>query len=75
MSTYSARNIYTRAMIRPFVIFGNEPIAQVVGVYMAFVYGVYYSASLSSSLSSIQLNADWASFHDGHAHHIPRSLR
>ncbi|KAI9001557.1 MFS polyamine transporter [Trametes punicea] len=36
------KNIVTRALIRPFVIFFHEPIVQLLGVYMAFVYGILY---------------------------------
>ncbi|KAG9223391.1 hypothetical protein CCMSSC00406_0007578 [Pleurotus cornucopiae] len=34
--------IMTRSLTRPFMLFFNEPILQVFGVYMAFVYGVFY---------------------------------
>ncbi len=39
--------IMTRSLTRPFMLFFNEPILQVFGVYMAFVYGVFYRTSLS----------------------------
>ncbi|KAF9010981.1 MFS polyamine transporter [Hymenopellis radicata] len=36
------QHIFSKALVRPFVIFVREPIIQVVGLYMAFVYGVFY---------------------------------
>lgn len=39
--------IMTRSLTRPFMLFFNEPILQVFGVYMAFVYGVFYCKPLS----------------------------
>ncbi|KAF9031017.1 MFS polyamine transporter [Hymenopellis radicata] len=36
------QHIFSKALIRPFAIFVREPIIQVVGLYMAFVYGVFY---------------------------------
>ncbi|KAF8994689.1 MFS polyamine transporter [Cyathus striatus] len=34
--------IFAKAMTRPFLIFANEPIIQLLGIYMAFLYGVFY---------------------------------
>ncbi|KAG6910339.1 hypothetical protein DXG01_011407 [Tephrocybe rancida] len=34
--------IFSKALIRPFMIFGQEHIAQLLGIYMAFVYGLFY---------------------------------
>ncbi|KAJ3904032.1 MFS polyamine transporter [Lentinula edodes] len=36
------KQIFQRSLTRPFVLFFREPIAQVIGLYMAFVYGVFY---------------------------------
>ncbi|KAJ7808595.1 major facilitator superfamily domain-containing protein [Mycena olivaceomarginata] len=36
------KRIMTTALTRPFVLFINEPIVQVLGLYMAFIYGVFY---------------------------------
>jgi len=36
------RRIFAKALIRPFVLFYYEPIMQLLGVYMAFIYGVLY---------------------------------
>ncbi|THV00271.1 MFS polyamine transporter [Dendrothele bispora CBS 962.96] len=38
----SWRAIFSKALTRPFVLFVKEPIAQVIGLYMAFVYGIFY---------------------------------
>lgn len=35
--------IFTKALVRPFKLFIYEPIVQLLGVYMAFVYGLLYS--------------------------------
>jgi hypothetical protein len=42
------------ALTRPFVLFINEPIVQVLGLYMAFIYGVFYRA-FSPLLASLFL--------------------
>ncbi|KIK63474.1 hypothetical protein GYMLUDRAFT_41145 [Collybiopsis luxurians FD-317 M1] len=36
------KEIFKKSLTRPFMIFAREPIAQVIGLYMAFVYGVFY---------------------------------
>ncbi|EIW57767.1 MFS polyamine transporter [Trametes versicolor FP-101664 SS1] len=36
------KNIVTKALIRPFSLFYHEPIVQLLGLYMAFVYGTLY---------------------------------
>ncbi|KAF9560805.1 MFS polyamine transporter [Agrocybe pediades] len=38
----SWQTIMSKALIRPFKLFATEPIAQIMGVYMAFVYGLFY---------------------------------
>ncbi|KZT56967.1 MFS general substrate transporter [Calocera cornea HHB12733] len=38
----SMRAIVTRGMIRPFVFLGTEPLCQIIGTYMALMYGVLY---------------------------------
>ncbi|KAI0090532.1 MFS polyamine transporter [Irpex rosettiformis] len=38
----SWREFLVRSLVRPFVLFVEEPIIQLFGVYMAFVYGVIY---------------------------------
>ncbi|KAJ3719190.1 MFS polyamine transporter [Lentinula raphanica] len=38
----SWKYIIQTALIRPFVMFVREPILQLLGVYMAFIYGIFY---------------------------------
>ncbi|KAJ7339843.1 major facilitator superfamily domain-containing protein, partial [Mycena albidolilacea] len=40
--THSWQRIMKIALTRPFVLFINEPIVQVLGLYMAFIYGLFY---------------------------------
>jgi hypothetical protein len=42
--SYSWKTIISRALVRPFRLFITEPIVQLLGLYMAFVYGVLYCA-------------------------------
>ena len=39
----SLREWLIRSLVRPFTLFIQEPIIQLFGVYLAFVYGVLYS--------------------------------
>lgn len=34
--------VFSKALIRPFKIFACEPVIQLLGFYMAFIYGVWY---------------------------------
>ncbi|KAI0947331.1 hypothetical protein AcV7_009784 [Taiwanofungus camphoratus] len=36
------KQIVSKALVRPFKLFAHEPIIQLLGVYMAFVYGLLY---------------------------------
>lgn len=36
------RSIFSKALIRPFKLFFREPIIQLLGIYMAFIYGTLY---------------------------------
>lgn len=36
------RELFGRALTRPFKLFALEPIVQLLGIYMAFIYGVFY---------------------------------
>ncbi|KAF8900739.1 MFS polyamine transporter [Gymnopilus junonius] len=36
------QHIFRKAMTRPFALFAREPIIQLLGAYMAFVYGIFY---------------------------------
>ncbi|THH06070.1 hypothetical protein EW145_g4340 [Phellinidium pouzarii] len=38
----SWKQIMSKAIVRPFALFAHEPIIQLLGVYMAFVYGLIY---------------------------------
>ncbi|KAG2067617.1 MFS general substrate transporter [Suillus decipiens] len=38
----SWRSIMTKSLTRPFVLFAREPILQLLGVYMAYLYGTLY---------------------------------
>jgi len=39
------QHIFRKALTRPFQLFGQESIVQILGIYLAFVYGVFYRAS------------------------------
>ena len=41
-------------MTRPWVLAGHEPIVQLVGIYMALLYGIFYR--MHSSLFSLLLH-------------------
>lgn len=43
------------ALVRPFALFAYEPIVQLMGVYMAFVYGIFYRESRCYVRFSCQL--------------------
>ncbi|KAI0309817.1 major facilitator superfamily domain-containing protein [Amylostereum chailletii] len=36
------KSVFTKALVRPFALFVYEPIIQLLGVYMAFIYGLLY---------------------------------
>lgn len=44
----SWKAIFSKALVRPFKLFICEPIVQLLGVYMAFVYGLLYSTHSES---------------------------
>lgn len=35
---FSWKHIFAKAIVRPFALFAREPIIQLLGIYMAFVY-------------------------------------
>ena len=39
------KSIFAKALTRPFQLFVQEPIIQILGIYMAFIYGLFYSMS------------------------------
>jgi transcriptional regulator of heat shock response len=41
--------VVSKGLIRPFRMFMYEPIIQLLGLYMAYVYGLLYSTRLGSS--------------------------
>ncbi|KAF8800056.1 MFS polyamine transporter [Phlegmacium glaucopus] len=41
-SDRSWKGIFARSLIRPFQLFAQEPIIQLLGIYMAFIYGLFY---------------------------------
>lgn len=42
----SWKEFMIHSLVRPFVLFAEEPIIQLFGVYLAFVYGTIYRKSL-----------------------------
>lgn len=42
MKIFRWKHIFSKALIRPFRLFAQEPIIQLLGVYMAFIYGIFY---------------------------------
>lgn len=38
------KHILAKGLVRPFALFVREPILQLLGVYMAFSFGLLYSA-------------------------------
>ena len=40
--------IFSKALLRPFKLFIYEPIMQLLGLYLAFIYGVLYRTHLES---------------------------
>ena len=39
--------LFTNALTRPFQLFAQESIIQILGIYMAFLYGLFYGQSFS----------------------------
>ncbi len=53
------KQIFAKSLVRPFKLFWYEPIAQLLGAYMAFVYGLLYRAyRLHLSSSWVFLNVE-----------------
>ena len=40
----SWKAVFSKALVRPFKLFIYEPIVQLLGLYLAFIYGVLYRA-------------------------------
>lgn len=45
-AAYSWKSIFTKALTRPFMLFACQPIIQLLGLYMAFVYVSYSNLSI-----------------------------
>ena len=39
------KRIFAKALTRPFQLFAQESIIQILGIYMAFLYGLFYRMS------------------------------
>ena len=52
---FSWKKIFENAMTRPFKLFALEPIVQLLGVYMAFIYGVFYRTFSLTKFESLLL--------------------
>lgn len=50
----SWRQLFARSLFRPFALFVQEPIIQLFGLYMAFVYGITYRKLFVSRWSSYE---------------------
>ncbi|KAG1727551.1 MFS polyamine transporter [Suillus paluster] len=51
----SWQTIMGKALVRPFALFFREPIVQILGVYMAYLYGTHYRKSFLFSSTSVFL--------------------
>lgn len=49
----SWHEIFARALVRPLRLFVFEPIVQLLGLYMAFIYGVFYRESTSETFGRL----------------------
>lgn len=58
------QQIVLKALVRPFKLFYCEPIAQLLGMYMAFVYGLLYRKYLVHTRSKIHLTWHTSVPHD-----------
>ena len=56
MTPYSWKHIFAKALTRPFLLFAREPIIQLLGVYMAFIYGTMYSKPFFSPSPSTSIS-------------------
>ena len=75
--------LFTNALTRPFQLFAQESIIQILGIYMAFLYGLFYGLSFSYPPLSLSLLLWFAysgfsffqSLFDNPAKHIFRYLQ
>ena len=42
-----------KALVRPFAFFAKEPIIQLLGLYMAYLYGLMYGEWFGGAISRI----------------------
>ena len=57
-----------KSLVRPFELFAQEPIIQLLGVYMAYLYGVLYREwSMALNLQHILI---YCSIFDDYAIHL-----
>ena len=49
------KTIFSIALTRPFLLFAQEPIIQILGIYMAFLYGLFYRLSSFPPFSFLAL--------------------
>ena len=71
----SWKQIISKALIRPFKLFYCEPIVQLLGVYMAFIYGLMYRKFPTVCSVDLELTCDLsASVLDNNPRHIRRRV-
>lgn len=58
----SWQTIVSKALVRPFALFVREPIVQLLGVYMAFIYGTLYCRCPSLHCVMLQLIVSFTVF-------------
>ena len=44
---FSWQAVMIKALVRPFALSAQEPIIQLLGLYMAYLYGTFYSECLT----------------------------
>ena len=45
-----------KALVRPFALFAQEPIIQLLSIYMAYLYGTFYSEWFNGARSAAHPN-------------------
>ena len=53
LTTFSWQAIMAKALVRPFALFVKEPIIQLLGLYMAYLYGLMYGEWFDSAICDI----------------------
>ena len=62
-------------MTRPFQLFAQEPIIEILGIYVAFMYGLFYSLSSYPPLFALCLPRVSLSLPDYHTKRVYRHLQ